>query len=50
MGRQIAAEVQVVSDSPKEHSDEYTRVGDLVPLEAYRRSPVEQASGDDLTV
>ena len=36
--------------SPVEQSDEYHALfGDLVAMEAYRRSLLEQASGDDLT-
>ena len=36
--------------SPVEQSDEYHALfGDLVALEAYRRSLLEQASGDDIS-
>jgi len=36
--------------SPIEQGDEYHALfGDLVAMEAYRRSLLEQASGDDLT-
>ena len=36
--------------SPVEQGDEYHALfGDLVAMEAYRRSLLEQASGDDLT-
>ena len=52
MGRQIAElKSKLYRMSPKEHSDEYHAMfGDLVAMEAYRRSLLEQASGDDLTV
>ena len=52
MGRQIAqVKSKLQRMSPVEHSDEYHALfGDLVAMEAYRRSLLEQASGDDLTV
>jgi DNA primase len=51
VGRQIAeVKSKLQRMSPVEHSDEYHAMfGDLVALEAYRRSLLEQASGDDLT-
>ena len=51
VGRQIAeVKSKLQRMSPVEHSDEYHALfGDLVALEAYRRSLLEQASGDDLT-
>lgn len=37
--------------SPVDNADEYHALfGDLVALEAYRRSLLEQVSGDDLSV
>ncbi len=52
MGRQIAeAKSKLQRMSPIEQGDEYHALfGDLVAMEAYRRSLLEQASGDDLTV
>src|ERR1700758_29318 len=52
MGRQIAeVKSKLQRMSPIEQGDEYhALVGDLVAMEAYRRSLLEQASGDDLTV
>jgi DNA primase len=52
VGQQIAEVKSKLSRmSPVDHSDEYHALfGDLVALEAYRRSLLEQASGDDLTV
>ncbi len=51
MGRQIAeVKSKLQRMSPIEHGDEYHALfGDLVAMEAYRRSLLEQASGDDLT-
>jgi DNA primase len=51
VGRQIAeVKSKLQRMSPVEHSDEYHALfGDLVAMEAYRRSLNEQASGDDLT-
>ncbi|MGI9124149.1 MAG: DNA primase, partial [Mycobacterium sp.] len=51
VGRQVAeVKSKLQRMSPVEHSDEYHALfGDLVALEAYRRSLLEQASGDDLT-
>ena len=51
VGRQIAeVKSKLQRMSPIEHSDEYHALfGDLVALEAYRRSLLEQASGDDLS-
>jgi DNA primase len=51
LGRQIAeVKSKLQRMSPVEHSDEYhTLFGDLVAMEAYRRSLLEQASGDDLS-
>lgn len=51
VGRQIAeVKSKLQRMSPAEHSDEYHALfGDLVAMEAYRRSLLEQASGDDLT-
>ena len=51
VGRQIAeVKSKLQRMSPVEHSVEYHAMfGDLVALEAYRRSLLEQASGDDLT-
>jgi DNA primase len=52
MGRQIAeVKSKLQRMSPIDHGDEYHALfGDLVAMEAYRRSLLEQASGDDLTV
>ncbi|MEB3051163.1 DNA primase [Mycolicibacter sp. MYC123] len=52
VGRQIAeVKSKLQRMSPVEHSDEYHSLfGDLVAMETYRRSLLEQASGDDLTV
>jgi DNA primase len=52
MGRQIAeVKSKLQRMSPVEQGDEYHALfGDLVAMEAYRRSLLEQASGDDLTV
>jgi DNA primase len=52
VGRQIAeVKSKLQRMSPVEQSDEYHALfGDLVAMEAYRRSLNEQASGDDLTV
>ena len=51
VGRQVAeVKSKLQRMSPVEHSDEYHALfGDLVALEAYRRSLLEQASGDDLS-
>jgi len=51
MGRQIAdVKSRLQRMSPIEQGDEYHALfGDLVALEAYRRSLLEQASGDDQT-
>jgi len=51
VGRQVAEIKSKLSRmSPVDHADEYHAiVGDLVALEAYRRSLLEQASGDDLS-
>ena len=51
VGRQVAeVKSKLQRMSPIEHSDEYHALfGDLVALEAYRRSLLEQASGDDLS-
>jgi DNA primase len=51
VGRQIAdVKSKLQRMSPVEQSDEYHALfGDLVAMEAYRRSLLEQASGDDLT-
>jgi DNA primase len=51
VGRQIAeVKSKLQRMSPVEHGDEYHALfGDLVAMEAYRRSLLEQASGDDLT-
>ncbi|MEO6795051.1 MAG: DNA primase [Mycobacterium sp.] len=51
VGRQIAeVKSKLQRMSPVEHSDEYHALfGDLVAMEAYRRSLLEQASGNDLT-
>lgn len=52
MGRQIAeVKSKLQRMSPIEQGDEYHALfGDLVAMEAYRRSLLEQASGGDLTV
>jgi DNA primase len=52
VGRQVAEiKSKLQRMSPVEQGDEYHALfGDLVALEAYRRSLLEQASGDDLTV
>lgn len=51
VGRQIAeVKSKLQRMSPAQHSDEYHALfGDLVAMEAYRRSLLQQASGDDLT-
>ncbi len=51
VGRQIAeVKSKLQRMSPVEHSDEYHALfGDLVAMETYRRSLLEQASGDDMT-
>jgi DNA primase len=51
IGRQIAeVKSKLQRMSPVEQGDEYHALfGDLVAMEAYRRSLLEQASGDDLT-
>ena len=51
VGRQIAeVKSKLQRMSPVEQGDEYHALfGDLVAMEAYRRSLLEQASGDDLT-
>lgn len=51
VGRQIAEiKSKLQRMSPVEQSDEYHALfGDLVALEAYRRSLLEQANGDDLS-
>jgi DNA primase len=51
VGRQVAeVKSKLQRMSPVEQGDEYHALfGDLVALEAYRRSLLEQASGDDLT-
>lgn len=50
VGRQVAeVKSKLQRMSPVEQGDEYHALfGDLVALEAYRRSLLEQASGDDL--
>jgi len=52
VGRQIAeVKSKLQRMSPVEQSEEYHALfGDLVALEAYRRSLLEQASGDDVSV
>ncbi|OBG72222.1 MULTISPECIES: DNA primase [unclassified Mycobacterium] len=52
MGRQIAeVKSKLQRMSPIEQGDEYHALfGDLVAMEAYRRSLLEQASGGDVTV
>ncbi|GFG75394.1 DNA primase [Mycobacterium botniense] len=51
VGRQIAeVKSKLQRMSPVEHGDEYHALfGDLVAMEAYRRSLLEQAAGDDLS-
>jgi DNA primase len=51
VGRQVAeVKSKLQRMSPVEQGDEYHALfGDLVALEAYRRSLLEQAAGDDLT-
>ena len=51
VGRQVAEiKSKLQRMSPVEQGDEYHALfGDLVALEAYRRSLLEQASGDDLS-
>ncbi|MGV0646188.1 DNA primase [Mycolicibacterium sp. XJ879] len=51
VGRQIAeVKSKLQRMSPVEQGDEYHALfGDLVAMEAYRRSLLEQASGDDMT-
>jgi DNA primase len=51
IGRQIAeVKSKLQRMSPVEQGDEYHALfGDLVAMEAYRRSLLEQANGDDLT-
>ena len=51
VGRQIAeVKSKLQRMSPVEQGDEYHALfGDLVAMETYRRSLLEQASGDDLT-
>jgi DNA primase len=51
VGRQIAEmKSKLQRMSPVENDDEYNALfGDLVAMETYRRSLLEQASGDDLT-
>jgi DNA primase len=51
VGRQIAeVKSKLQRMSPIEQGEEYHALfGDLVALEAYRRSLLEQANGDDLT-
>ncbi|BBZ32903.1 DNA primase [Mycolicibacterium confluentis] len=51
IGRQIAeVKSKLQRMSPVEQGDEYHALfGDLVAMEAYRRSLLEQASGDDMT-
>ena len=51
VGRQIAEmKSKLQRMSPVDQSDEYHALfGDLVAMETYRRSLLEQASGDDLT-
>jgi DNA primase len=51
IGRQIAeVKSKLQRMSPVEQGDEYHALfGDLVAMEAYRRSLLQQASGDDLT-
>jgi DNA primase len=51
MGRQIAElKSKLQRMSPIEQGDEYHALfGDLVAMESYRRSLLEQASGDDLS-
>ena len=51
VGRQIAeVKSKLQRMSPVEQGDEYHALfGDLVAMEAYRRSLLEQASGDDIS-
>jgi DNA primase len=51
VGRQIAeVKSKLQRMSPVDNSDEYHALfGDLVAMETYRRSLLEQASGDDMT-
>ncbi|MGB3896432.1 MAG: DNA primase, partial [Mycolicibacter sinensis] len=51
VGRQIAeVKSKLQRMSPVDNSDEYHALfGDLVAMEAYRRSLLEQASGDEVT-
>jgi len=51
VGRQIAEmKSKLQRMSPVEHVDDYNALfGDLVAMETYRRSLLQQASGDDLT-
>ena len=51
MGRQVAEiKSNFSACHPSRQGDEYHALfGDLVALEAYRRSLLEQASGDDLS-
>ncbi|MGA9375606.1 MAG: DNA primase, partial [Mycobacterium sp.] len=51
IGRQIAeVKSKLQRMSPVDNSDQYHALfGDLVAMETYRRSLLEQASGDDLT-
>jgi DNA primase len=51
VGRQIAEmKSKLQRMSPVEQSDDYnTLFGDLIALETYRKSLLQQASGDDLT-
>ncbi|SIN26616.1 DNA primase DnaG [Mycobacteroides abscessus subsp. abscessus] len=52
VGRQVAeVKSKLQRMSPVDNADEYHALfGDLVALEAYRRSLLEQVSGDDLSV
>jgi DNA primase len=52
VGREVAElKSKLQRMSPVEQADEYHRIfSDLVALESYRRSLLEQATGDDLTV
>jgi DNA primase len=51
VGRQIAEmKSKLHRMSPVDQTDEYnTLFGDLIALETYRKSLLQQASGDDLT-
>jgi DNA primase len=51
VGRQIAEmKSKLQRMSPVDHADDYNALfGDLVAMETYRRSLLQQASGDDLT-